>query len=499
MRSCGVLLHISSLPSRYGIGTLGQESKRFIDFLRAGGQEYWQMLPIGPTGFGDSPYQSFSAFAGNPLLISTDSLLEEELIKPTDAELSNLQTMAQAKFSDFQKLFVFKTVLLKLAYERFFVAGGSAEFIRFKEENADWLDDYALFMALKDHFDQKPWYEWDDDIRMRRRTALTHYSEQLSKAIEFWKFTQFKFFTQWNELKSYAMANGVKIIGDIPIYVASDSADVWSCPENFILDKDRKPMMVSGCPPDAFAPTGQLWGNPVYDWPSMEKNGYEWWINRISYTCKLFNMVRIDHFRGFESFYAIHSDSKTAENGVWLKGPGMKLFDAVRNKLGKVELIAENLGFLTDEVNDMLKASGFPGMNVLEFAFDADNESDYMPHRYIEHSVSYIGTHDNDTALGWYKSLDAYTQRFVKKYLNLNAFEGYSFGMIRSMYASVSELVIIQMQDFLNLGSQARMNIPSTVGGNWIWRMTDAQMKPALAKKMRELATTYFRCSQTLD
>lgn len=495
MRSCGILLHISSLPSRYGIGTLGKEAYAFVDYLVKARQEYWQILPIGPTGYGDSPYQCFSAFAGNPLLISVDTLLDEGLIRANDVELSELQTSVRNQ-ADFSSLFHYKIVLLKLAYERFFVDGEKSTFEAFTAENAEWLDDYALFMALKYHFDQKCWYEWDDDIRMRRRTAIAHYTKQLSKSVEFWKYVQFKFFEQWNKLKQYTKKNGIKIIGDIPIYVSPDSSDVWASPERFMLDKERKMLMVAGCPPDAFSPQGQLWGNPLYDWKAMEKEGYAWWIERIRYSAELYDLVRIDHFRGFESFYAIHADEKTAENGMWLKGPGMKLFDAVRDKLGKVNIIAEDLGFLTDEVRQLLKSSGFPGMNVLEFAFDNNKESGYMPHNFLEKSVSYIGTHDNDTAIGWYKNLDAYTRNFVKDYFKLSFFEGYSWGLIRGMYASVSQLVIIQMQDVLSLGSEARMNTPSTIGGNWAWRMDYSELSDKHAARLAKLAATYFRCGK---
>lgn len=490
MNSCGVLLHITSLPGRYGCGTMGKKAFEFIDFLKESGQSCWQLLPIGPTGFGDSPYQSYSAFAGNPLFIDIDELIEDGLISSFDADL---KIMENKSFSSYEELMSFKSAVLHKAYLKYTEDFEQGDFHKFCSENKAWLDDYAMYMSLKQHFAKRPWGEWEDDIRLRKPDAMEHYAKLLSSQIEFCKFEQFLFFRQWAELKGYAEKKGIKLFGDMAIYVSMDSSDIWASPHLFMLDKDMRPTKVAGCPPDDFSADGQLWGNPLYNWDAMENDDYRWWIERIRFSEKLFDIVRIDHFRGFESFYAIPAGSKNARVGEWLKGPGMKLFNAVKKELGEVSLVAENLGFLTDEVNKMLDDSGYPGMNVLEFAFWKKNESSYMPHNYIHNSVSYIGTHDNDTAMGWYGSLDKKTKKFTDRYLDIREGDSPAWAMIRSLYASVSELVIIQMQDFLELGSEARMNIPSTLGCNWHWRMNDGDLTKELAKRIKRLARTYFR------
>lgn len=495
MHSCGILLHITSLPGKYGIGTLGENAYKFVDFLKDSGQEYWQILPIGPTGYGDSPYQSYSAYAGNPLLIDLDLLVRQGLISSTDHDLAVLEQ--KKRFEDYAQLFTYKNILLHKASAAFFEKANVAQlsaYNAFYYDNKWWLNDYALFMALKYHFGHVMWTEWEDDIRLRKEEAVKAYSEKLEKEIKCWKFIQFIFYRQYGALKAYANKKGIKIYGDMPIYVSMDSADIWANPELFMLDKDCRPVKVAGCPPDGFSPTGQLWGNPLYDWDKMEADGFKWWISRVEYSAKLFDLTRIDHFRGFESFYAIPAEDKTAENGEWLKGPSMKLFNAIKKQLGDVKLVAEDLGFLTDEVKAMLKAAGYPGMNVLEFAFYDRQDSNYLPHNYVRNSVTYIGTHDNDTAIGWYKSLNKNDKKYAKQYMALTRKEGLCTGMIRTAFASVSDLVIIQMQDYLELGSSARMNTPSTIGnGNWAWRMKDGDINPVLAKKIKKLAKRYHR------
>ncbi len=495
MRTSGILLHISSLPSDYGTGSLGKEAYDFIDFLKRAGQEYWQFLPIGPTGYGDSPYQSYSAFAGNPPLIDFDILVKDGLISDKDKDLQLLN--GRKDFESYEELLKSKLKVLSKAARNFITntqAYDHPEYNRFCSENAFWLDDYALFMSLKAYFKQIMWTEWDDGIRLREKNEVERYTKLLSDDINEWKFIQYIFFKQYHAMKKYANKRGIKLFGDMPIYVSPDSSDIWASPELFMLDGDRKPVKVAGCPPDDFSPAGQLWGNPLYDWKKMKEDGYRWWISRIEYSSRLFDLTRIDHFRGFESFYAIPAGDKTAENGEWLKGPSMNLFRAVKKELPDVKLVAEDLGFLTGSVRKMLKKTGYPGMNVLEFGFNGSKDSCYLPHNYIPNSVTYIGTHDNDTAIGWYKSLDEKTRRFADRYMALNRKEGINWGIIRTVYQSVSELVIIQMQDFLGLDGKARMNIPSTVGnGNWLWRLNKNDLNKELAKKIHKYTKRYFR------
>lgn len=494
MHSSGILLHISSLSGKYGIGTLGAKAREFVKFLVKSGQEYWQILPIGPTGFGDSPYQSYSAYAGNPLLIDLETLIDEGLIDENDNDLQIMEK--KQDFADYAQLYSFKYIVLKKACKKFLETADDTQikdFENFCSKNGFWLNDYALFTAVKDHFKGVMWTEWEDDIRLRQPEAVKRYSEMLSKEVRCIKFIQYKFFEQYYALKKYANSRGIKIYGDMPIYVSMDSSDIWASPKLFMLDSDRRPTKVAGCPPDAFAPTGQLWGNPLYDWDYMEKTGYKWWISRVKYSGKLFDLTRIDHFRGFESFYAIPYGNETAEIGEWLPGPSTKLFRAIKAELGNANLVAEDLGFLTDNVRKMLKACGYPGMYVLEFAFGGE-DSNYLPHNYGRNGVVYIGTHDNDTAMGWYESSDKATKKRAKKYMALTKKEGFNWGMIRTAYASVADLAVIQMQDFLGLGSEARMNIPSTIGGgNWAWRLKGGELTDKLAKKILKYTKRYFR------
>lgn len=497
MRTCGVLMHITSLPSPYGVGTLGSEAYKFVDFLKKAGQTYWQILPVGPTGFGDSPYQSYSAFAGNPMLIDIDELIKAGLVSEDDKDL---KIPAEKKeFADFGQMFSFKRLILAKAHAAFAANADSEQkylFGKFCRKNAWWLDDYAMFMSMKYFFKQVMWTEWDDSYRLRDPQTLAKYAEEHGVDIDCWKFMQFLFFRQYKDLKKYANKRGISIYGDMPIYVSMDSSDIWANPEMFMLDSDRKPTKVAGCPPDDFSPTGQLWGNPLYDWDYMDKNNYKWWIKRVQYSAKLFDLTRIDHFRGFESFYAIPAGDKTAEHGEWLQGPSMKLFSAIKADLGDVKLVAEDLGFLTDEVKAMLKAAGYPGMNVLEFGFGGEDSS-YLPHNYVKNSVVYIGTHDNETALGWYLAQDKAGKKRIRKYLGLDKSASDSKvvrELIRCAYASVSENCVIQMQDWLCLDNSARMNIPSTIGGgNWAWRMDKDACTKELAKAMKKMAKTYFR------
>lgn len=489
-RSSGILMHITSLPNPMGIGTFGKEAYDFVDFLSKSGQSYWQLLPIGPTGYGDSPYQSLSTFAGSFLLIDLEILKEKKLL--TEADFKNRTFGTQTDTVDFTNVNKEKLALLRIAFKR----GKEAykrEVDTFVEEHKAWLPDYALFMALKNANDLKSWQEWPKAYRTRDKKALEKARVTYKEEIWFWEFVQYLFFKQWHELKVYANKHNIEMIGDVPIYVAEDSSDVWSNPELFLLDKDNKPTCVSGCPPDAFSKTGQLWGNPIYNWELMEEQGYLWWIDRIKATYELFDVVRIDHFRGFESYWSIPADAKTAETGEWVKGPEMSLFNAIKESLGELKIIAEDLGFLTQEVTDFKNASGYPGMKVLEFAFDSKEESDYLPHNYDTNCFVYTGTHDNDTVLGWFKNSDKGDIKKAISYLKLTQEEGYEWGFIRGAWSSVGVVSVAQMQDFLSLDDTTRMNIPSTIGNNWGWRMKPNQLTDKLANKIYEMTKLYGR------
>lgn len=493
MRKSGILLHISSLPSDYGIGTMGKEAYKFVDFLKEAGQGYWQILPVGPTSYGDSPYQSFSTNAGNPYFIDLDTLAEEGLLKKSEYE--NLDWGGHKNYVDYNALYNNRFKVLKKAFNRF-KKGNLDDFYAFLQENEKWISNYAMFMSIKDVYDGKPWLDWGDGLRNHDGHSLWEFSNEHGDEIMFWEFLQFKFFEQWNALKKYANENGVQIIGDIPIYVALDSADVWVYPDLFQLDTNRIPTAVAGCPPDAFSPTGQLWGNPLYNWDRHRECGYNWWIDRIKSATELYDVVRIDHFRGFEGYYAIPYGDETAENGEWRKGPGIELFSAVKGALGELPIIAEDLGFLTEDVHKLLRDSGFPGMKVLEFAFDPREPSNYLPHTYTQNSIVYIGTHDNDTIRGWLSDLDSDTFAFCRQYLDAAKDEDIPERLIKTALSSVSDTAIIQMQDYLGLGSEARMNIPSTLGYNWKWRMSKRDITKKLAKKIAVMSGTYARCKR---
>ncbi|MCI8976280.1 MAG: 4-alpha-glucanotransferase [Lachnospiraceae bacterium] len=490
MRASGILLPVSSIPSAYGIGSFSKEAYEFVDFLEKAGQSYWQILPLGPTGYGDSPYQSFSTFAGNPYYIDFEELIEEGLL--TKEQCEECDWGGSEAYVDYEKIYKSRFRVLKEAFDNSRLEDNEG-FQAFVAENAFWLSDYSLYMAVKDSYKGKSWSEWDGDIRLRKPEAIEKYAEKLKEEILFYEFQQYLFDTQWRKLKKYANDKGVKIIGDIPIYVALDSADTWANPELFQLDENRRPTGVAGCPPDAFSATGQLWGNPLYKWDYHKETEYAWWIQRISYCYKLYDVVRIDHFRGFDEYYNIPFGDTTAEFGRWEKGPGYDLFKVMKKKIGNKPVIAEDLGFLTPTVNQLLKKSGYPGMKVLQFSFDSREESDYLPHNYTANSVVYTGTHDNDTTVGWYQTISRRDRSFARKYLNIKTGRELEWNFIRAALGSVSDTAVIPMQDYLGLGSEARINVPSTLGTNWKWRMTKGQIPEGLAEKIYDLCKLYGR------
>jgi len=483
-RQCGVLLPVSSLPSKYGIGCFSKSAYDFVDALKAAGQSCWQILPLGPTSYGDSPYQSFSTFAGNPYFISLEDLIEEGVL--TQKECDAVDFGSDPASVDYAKLYKGRIILLRKAYERSNV-GENEEFRRFQEEEAWWLKDYALFMAGKQRFEGKPWSEWAEDIRLRWQNALDYYRRELYFEIEFQEYMQFKFRQQWMKLKAYANKQGIEIIGDIPIYVAMDSADTWANPWLFKLDENN-------CP----TATGQLWGNPLYNWEVHRNSGFEWWIKRIENCFRLYDVVRIDHFRGFDEYYAIPYGDKTAEHGWWEKGPGIDLFRAVSVRLGARKIIAEDLGYMTDSVKRLVEESGYPNMKVIEFAFDerdTGNASDYLPHNYPENCVVYTGTHDNETLLSWFRDITPKERRQVREYLNnfYGSDREICQDLICLVMRSVAKLCVIPMQDYLYLDNSARMNQPSTLGNNWKWRLIPGQFTENLQKEMKVLAKRYGR------
>ncbi len=495
MRTSGILLPIFSLPSPYGIGTLGREAYRFVDFLKKAGQTYWQVLPVGPTGFGDSPYQSFSAYAGNPYFIDLELLCDEGLLDIT--EVNKIRWCSSESDIEYDTLFGNRLSVLHGAFERFKISVPE-DYGAFCNECKPWLDDYALFMAVKDANGGKPWYEWGEEIKFRNDSALKTEKEKYSDSVDFYKFINYVFSKQWFALKKYANKNGIKIIGDMPIYVALDSADVWANPKQFMLDESLRPKALAGCPPDAFSSKGQLWGNPLYNWEYMknEKPKYNWWRSRIAHGLDMFDVLRIDHFRGFEAFYAINADMDSAEKGKWLKGPGIDLFNCINDGFGTVPIIAEDLGLITPPVRELLKLTGFPGMKVLQFAFSTDEESLYLPHNHNKNCVLYTGTHDNDTIIGWAENADKETYEFAKRYMQYSGDEGFNWCMIKTALSSVADTVIIPFQDYLGLGSEARINTPATPNGNWKWRVDGTCINDWLAEIIRENTQLYFRIPQ---
>lgn len=491
-RGSGILMNISSLPSSSGIGTMGKAAYDFVDFLSKSGQTYWQILPIGPTSYGDSPYQSFSTFAGNPYYIDFDILKDEGSLFLSDYE--NINWGDDSSRVDYEKIFNNRFSVLRRAYEND-KEKKRDDIQRFRVENSYWIENYSMFMALKFDNDMKMYREWDSDIVLRKPDAIIGVYNRLDDEIGFWVYVQYQFFRQWKNLKDYANNRGIKIIGDIPIYVAEDSADAWSHNEVLLLNPDRTPVKVAGCPPDGYAPLGQLWGNPIYDWDYLKSSGYEWWIKRLSAAFSMYDIVRIDHFRAFDAFYAIEYGRPDAVDGEWIKGPGRDFFDALKREIGEnLPLIAEDLGTITDDVRDLLRYTGFPGMKVMQFGLYPNSDSDYLPHNYNKNSVAYLGTHDNDTFRGWFETQSDEAKRFTKDYLRLSENEGYNMGAIKSLLASRSDVAIVLVQDILNLGSQARMNTPSTMGENWQWRLSDIScLSDSVAENLCYLTRLYSR------
>lgn len=492
MRGSGILLPVFSLPSNYGIGSFSDSAYRFIDQLKIAGQKYWQILPIGPTGYGDSPYQSFSTFAGNPYFIDLDKLIEEGLL--SKKECQDMDYGDNIRYIDYEKIYLSRFPILRKAYSRSNYEG-KAEYISFQKENEDWLEDYALYMAIKDSYGGLSWVQWEENLKYRDKKTLELYGRKLGKDIGFYKFIQYVFSKQWAEIKSYANNNGIKIIGDIPIYVAFDSADTWSHPELFQLDDDLNPIAVAGCPPDGFAEDGQLWGNPLYNWEVHKESNYAWWIKRIHMSFKWYDKLRVDHFKGFDEYFSIPYGEATARNGKWMKGPGIGLFQEIEKQLGKLDIIAEDLGYITESVRELLKETGFPGMKVLEFAFDSREESDYLPHNYNNNSVVYTGTHDNETLKAWFETIPNEDRRFALSYINRNeeTAERVTWDMICLAQQSVADLCIIPIQDYLCLGKEARINTPSTVGLNWKWRLLEEDIKEDLLLRIQSVTKTYGR------
>lgn len=503
-RRCGVLLPVASLPSRYGIGCFSKEAYEFVDFLADSGQTYWQILPLGQTGYGDSPYQSFSTFAGNPYFVDPQALIEAGYISSDAAEQFDFGK--ETRTVDYEKIYRNRYTLLRKAYanspfclnpsEKWAGPAYNAdrtEFNYFIWDNSEWLPDYALFSAIKEYFDGDMFTKWPEEIRLRDTAAMDSYRIKLDEEIRFCEFLQFLFAKQWKKLKTYANDKGIKIIGDIPIYVAFDSADTWSHPELFELDEKGFPTVVAGVPPDAFSDTGQLWGNPIYRWKYHKATGYDWWMQRLEQMFRLYDVVRIDHFRGFDEYWAVPYGDQDAMGGKWCKGPGYALFKVMKERLGDREIIAEDLGYLTSSVLKLVKRTGYPGMKVLQFAFDGNTDNAYLPHNHTNNAVVYTGTHDNDTTRGWYTSSDPDQQELIDKYTGISCSQSATWELIRLAMLSVADTAIIPIQDYLDYGSAARINTPSTLGGNWCWRLVPGELTKELGAKMREFARLYGR------
>lgn len=492
-RTSGVLMHITSLPSPHGIGSLGKDAYAFVDFLQAAGQRYWQVLPLGHTGFGDSPYQCFSAAAGNYLMIDLDTLVEDGLLTADEVRAADFACTPDAV--DFVQIAAVRPPLLRRAFARA-DAEMLASMAAFRRKNRDWIEDYALFMALKEEkYDGKPLWDWPEkDVRDRAPGALGRIRAELRDEIDFRVFLQHLFFAQWNALRAYANEHGVQIIGDIPIYVSPDSSDVWQHPDLFKIGSDLKPKKIAGVPPDYYSETGQLWGNPVYDWPMHEAQGYRWWIWRIKSNMALFDVIRIDHFRGLESYWEVSAGAENAVKGRWCKGPGIKLLYALEDALGKLPIIAEDLGIITDKVRALLDESGFPGMKVLIFGFDAWNDNEHLPHNYRPNMIVYTSTHDSQSICEQIMDIASDAEKeFAYQYLRSARDEALGWSAIKSLWASCASITMTTMQDVLSLGADARMNIPSTLGGNWKWRVRRAGINDDVARTLRTITETYKR------
>ena len=491
-RASGILLHPTSLPGKFGIGDFGGEAFKFVDFLAQAGQTYWQILPLGPTGYGDSPYQSFSAFAGNTLLIAPEKIVADGFL--TEKEIKKKPAFPIERI-DFGKVFNWKTDLLKRAFERFSQTDNeqiAASFHEFCDANNFWLEDYALFQALRSANNNKTWQEWDAPVKLREPQALEEAKKDLDDEIFAQKFYQFLLFKQWFELKKYANEAGVKIVGDVPIFVALDSADVWCNPSQFKLNADGSPRVVSGVPPDYFSKTGQRWGNPIYDWEAMKADNFQWWIERMKFNLQMTDIVRVDHFRGFEACWEVPAEAKTAQNGQWVRAPGKELFSALRDALGALPFMAEDLGVITPPVEELRDSFGFAGMKILLFAFGGDAGNGYLPHNHIRNAVVYTGNHDNDTVVGWFKSAKKQEREFCLKYLNSDGKEIH-WDFIRAAFSSVADTAIVPMQDVLGLGNEGRMNLPSTHSGNWNWRCREKDFAHATAERLKSLTEIYNR------
>jgi 4-alpha-glucanotransferase len=495
MRASGILLHPTSLPGRYGIGELGDAAFQFVDFLAAAKQSLWQVMPLGPTGYGDSPYQCFSAFAGNPLLISLEHLAREGFLEHVDLE--SAPDFPQHKV-DFGWVIPWKSDLLRKSASLFAARASAPQreaFAQFCAEQAAWLDDYALFMAAKNAHGGNAWNTWERDLAQRHSHALQSWRDKLRAEIETQKYLQFQFFRQWHTLKCYANEKGVSVIGDIPIFVAFDSADAWSNREQFFIDDAGNPTVVAGVPPDYFSPTGQRWGNPLYHWDAMQQRGFDWWISRIRAALNLYDIVRIDHFRGFEAYWEVPASEPTAMIGQWVKAPGVALFNAIRGALGgDLPIIAEDLGVITPEVEALRDGFGLPGMRVLQFAFVADVSSNFLPHNYVRNCVAYVGTHDNDTTVGWWKSLNEAERAQVESYAGKKVTSrSVTWDMMRLLQLSVANTIVLTLQDVMTLGTDARMNMPGNPNGNWAWRFTPEMLTTEMRDQLREMTETYGR------
>ncbi len=492
-RTAGILLHPTSLPSKYGIGELGSEIYNFINFLSESRQSLWQVFPLGPTGYGDSPYQCFSAFAGNPLLISVENLIEEELL--SESEIGDVPQHDPHKI-DYGQVINYKNDLLKKAFENYRAKNESnGDYEAFCESNKEWLDDYALFMSCKNYHGGIVWKDWDEEIAFRKPGAVEKWNEKLADDIFYQKFLQYKFYTQWIKVKEYANSKGIQIIGDLPIFIAYDSSDLWANKELFTVNEDGKLETVAGVPPDYFSKTGQLWGNPLYIWDEMAKDNYLWWQKRFSKMYEFIDIVRIDHFRGFEAYYEIPGDAETAINGTWRKAPGYELFNTLKKELGDVPIIAEDLGLITKEVRELRDHFNFPGMKILQFAFGENGDKLFLPHNHVQNCVVYTGSHDNDTTRAFFekeKANGSGVYEWAEKYLNYYG-NDMRYEIIRTAYASVADIVVVPMQDWLNLGADARMNFPGTLGGNWTWRFTWDQVHNGLAENIKELTVVFER------